>query len=186
MTKPISDYTVDELSKKIEAIKAERERTANALKRYEEELERRKQEVPLGVPLKLKEGIEKGFYLQPALSVSCGNVGVGSQLDVSLGVFHSEESAEKHAEMLLAWRRALVTNAKGEPIDIKVLLPLLKKGWVAYERYYGWVWFKNKPFILRGTDEDATWSNEGSYSIIGGFNIKPSDDWRNSLMECGI
>lgn len=50
MTKPIEDYTTDELSAKIEAIKAERERTANALKRYEEELERRKQEVPLGVP----------------------------------------------------------------------------------------------------------------------------------------
>ena len=42
MTKTIEDYTMDELSAKIEAIKAERERTANALKRYEEELERRK------------------------------------------------------------------------------------------------------------------------------------------------
>ena len=50
MTKPINDYTVDELSAKIQAIKAERERTANALKKYEAELERRKQEVPLGVP----------------------------------------------------------------------------------------------------------------------------------------
>ena len=50
MTKQIEDYTVDELSAKINAIKAERERTANALKRYEEEFERRKQEVPLGVP----------------------------------------------------------------------------------------------------------------------------------------
>ena len=40
--KKIEDYTADELSAKIEAIKAERERTANALKRYEEELERRK------------------------------------------------------------------------------------------------------------------------------------------------
>ena len=50
MTKQINDYTSDELYAKIEAIKAERERTANALKRYEEELERRKQEVPLGVP----------------------------------------------------------------------------------------------------------------------------------------
>ena len=43
MTKQIEDYTVDELSAKINAIKAEREKTANALKRYEEELERRKQ-----------------------------------------------------------------------------------------------------------------------------------------------
>ena len=50
MTKQINDYTVDELSAKIEAIKAEREKTANALKRYEKELERRKQEVPLGLP----------------------------------------------------------------------------------------------------------------------------------------
>ena len=49
MTKPINEYTTDELSAKIDAIKAERERTANALKRYEEELERRKKEVPLGV-----------------------------------------------------------------------------------------------------------------------------------------
>lgn len=46
----INEYTADELSAKIEAIKAEREKTANALKRYEEELEHRKQEVPLGVP----------------------------------------------------------------------------------------------------------------------------------------
>ena len=51
MTKHISEYTVDELSEKIKAIKAEREKTANALKRYEEELERREQEVSLGVPL---------------------------------------------------------------------------------------------------------------------------------------
>lgn len=32
MVKPISDYTMDELSAKIETIKAEREKTANALK----------------------------------------------------------------------------------------------------------------------------------------------------------
>ena len=51
MTKQIKDYTTDELSAKINAIKAERERTANALKKYEEELERRKKEVPLGVPI---------------------------------------------------------------------------------------------------------------------------------------
>lgn len=37
--KKIEEYTADELSKKIEAIKAECEKTANALKKYEEELE---------------------------------------------------------------------------------------------------------------------------------------------------
>ena len=41
--KPIERYTEEELSKKIEAIKAESENMADALKRYEEELERRKQ-----------------------------------------------------------------------------------------------------------------------------------------------
>lgn len=61
MTKPINEYTVDELSKKIQAIKAERERTANALKRYEEELEQRKQEVPLGVPAERKAYAEAYF-----------------------------------------------------------------------------------------------------------------------------
>lgn len=39
MTKPISDYTESELREKIESIKAEREKTAEDLKRYEEELE---------------------------------------------------------------------------------------------------------------------------------------------------
>ena len=38
--KKIEDYTLGELSAKIEAIKSERERTANALKKYEEELDR--------------------------------------------------------------------------------------------------------------------------------------------------
>ena len=57
MTKQIEDYTVDELSAKINAIKAEREKTANALKRYEKELERRKQEVHLGVPCDWKDSL---------------------------------------------------------------------------------------------------------------------------------
>ena len=142
MTKPISDYTVDELSKKIEAIKAERERTANALKRYEEELERKKQEA--------------------------------SQRRLDISSLYED------------WLKSLVDISKGEPIDIKVLLPLLKKGYVAYEKEYGWIWFKNKPFILKETEEDATWTNEGSYSIIGGFNIKPVENWKKSLMECGL
>lgn len=50
MVKNITEYTKEELEEKIMNIKAERERTAEALKKYEEELERRKQEGPLGVP----------------------------------------------------------------------------------------------------------------------------------------
>lgn len=179
--KKIEEYTADELSAKIEAIKAEREKTANALKRYEEELERRKQEVPLGVPAVGK------FCLTYDGRVDKFINNRQEPEDYNFNIFPSEESAQKHADMLFEWRKdGLIANARGEPIDIQVLLPLLKKGWVAYERYYGWIWFKNKPFILRGTEEDATWTNEGSYSIIGGFNLKPADNWETSLMECGL
>lgn len=170
MTKTIEDYTMDELSAKIEAIKAERERTANALKRYEEELERRKQEVPLGVPL-------KGTLNEMPLEVISR---------CFLEWFSSEASADKFADYFYNFVEALQKLAKGEPIDITVLLPLLKKGWVAYEKEYGWIWFKNKPLILRGTEEDATWVNKGSYSIIGGFNLKPAENWEESFQECGL
>lgn len=166
MTKQISDYTVDELSAKINAIKAERERTANALKRYEEELERRKQEVPLGVPL------ESGLF--------------GGILGTYYFGFVSNKEKKVFDGLLKDYVEALQKLAKGEPIDIRALLPLLKKGWVAYEKEYGWIWFKNKPLILRGTEEDATWVNEGSYSIIGGFNLKPAENWEESLQECGL
>ena len=166
MTKPIEDYTADELSAKINAIKVEREKTANALKRYEEELERRKQEVPLGVPLPDKDGA-------PFIGV------------YELG-FSSEKSFYTFSERFQNYVTATRDNAKGEPIDITVLLPLLKKGWVAYEKEYGWIWFKNKPFILRGTEKDKTWSNEGSFGIIGGFKLKPAENWETSLMDCGL
>lgn len=179
MKKTIEELSEQDLKQKIDNIKAERERTANALKRYEEELERRKQEVPLGVPQDGK------FFVHADYCVG-ERFGLFSSDYTKYNCFSSKESAQKHAEMLLDWRKALVANSKGEPIDITVLLPLMKKGWVAYEKEYGWIWFKNKPLILRGTEEDATWVNEGSYSIIGGFNIKPADDWTKSLQECGL
>lgn len=50
MTIDIKTLYESELKQKIENIKAEHEKMADALKRYEEELERRKKEVPLGVP----------------------------------------------------------------------------------------------------------------------------------------
>ncbi len=138
MTKPISDYTVDELSKKIQAIKAEREKTANALKRYEEELERKKREASQG------------------------------RLDIS--------------NLYEDWLKTLVAISKGEQIDIQVLLPLLKKGWVAMDMNGDWYWYSEKP-VLR----DIHWSlKKGDCFKLGCFNIKPADDWRESLMECGL
>ena len=137
MTKPISDYTVDELSKKIEAIKAERERTANALKRYEEELERRKQEVP-----------------QRRLNIS---------------------------NLYEDWLKNLVAISKGKPIDIQVLSPLLKKGYVAMDKCGNWYWYEIKPIH----DSDVWMSGKPAF-YLSAFNIKPVENWEESLQECGI
>ena len=175
MAKQINEYTVDELSNKIEAIKAEREKTANALKRYEEELERRKQEAPLGVPC------DGEFYVDWKGAVQEDREEEASK--VNFNAFNSKESAEKHAEMLLAWRRALVANSKGEPIDIKVLLPLMKKGWVAMDKDGEWFWYECKP-----SKEMIFWdSNEGRFEdMFFPINLKPADNWETSLMECGL
>ena len=174
MAKPINEYTVDELSAKIEAIKAERERTANALKRYEEELERRKQEVPLGVPC-------DGNFCVNFNGTMCNFNDKHSVEETEYNMFNTLESAKKHREMLLAWRKALVANSKGEPIDIKVLLPLLPKGKVFFStNLHLWVWTKEEPkkgkkgWICR-------------YSVpLSPLNIKPAGNWENSLMECGL
>ena len=158
MTKQINDYTVDELSAKINAIKAEREKTANALKRYEEELERRKQEVPLGVPI--GGAISRSFLLW----------------------FQSKESADKFDnEYFTNFIKALQDIANENPIDIKVLLPLLKKGWVAMDKDGAWCWYEKKPKI-----HQDLWINSSSCKILSCFNIKPAENWEESLMECGL
>ena len=171
MTKQIEDYTVDELSAKINAIKAEREKTANALRRYEEELERRKHEIPLGVPCDGK------FYVDWRGAVQEDEEEEASE--VNFNAFNSKESAEKHAEMLLAWRKALVENSKGEPIEIKVLFPLLKKGYVAMDEDKNWYWHPVKP-----KHDSTVWIAEKPGAYLLAFNIKPAENWETSLMEC--
>lgn len=161
--KKIEDYTLDELSAKIEAIKSERERTANALKRYEEELERRKREVPLGVPLDKALANQFRAY--------------------ALG-FASEESACVFDGRIKDYVEALQKLARGEPIDIKALLPLFEKGYVAMYESGVWCWFSGKPklkYDLWDVESVSWWRH-----LNACFNIKPADDWRESLQECGI
>ena len=93
-------------------------------------------------------------------------------------IFESYESAEKHAEMLLDWRKALFANSKGEQIDIKVLLPLLKKGWVAMDKDGSWCWYKEKPQINLDL-----WKSNSFYIFLSCFNIKPAKNWEESLQE---
>lgn len=152
---------------------------------YEKEIERRK-EVPLGVPA------ERRAYKE-AYFVNCTGDVIDQPLDANdsydkkifdmLDVFNSEASAEKHKEMLLDWRKALVANSKGEPIDIQVLLPLLRKGWVAMARNKRWYWYSSKPNIDLFLE---MWKGGPETYHIGGFNIKPAENWEDSLMECGL
>lgn len=162
MTKHISEYTVDELSEKIKAIKAEREKTANALKRYEEELERREQEVSLGVPLE--------------------NLMYGRCWGKYSFCFASDESKRVFEERFNEYLKVLQKLAKGEPIDIQFLLPLLKKGWVAMDKSGNWYWYSEKP----KQDLDEWIRSSGFVERLSPFNMKSAEDWKNSLMECGL
>ena len=168
--KKIEDYTADELSAKIEAIKAERERTANALKRYEEELERRKNKnwLPLNEEISFTTN-------QLTLDTSC------IEIKVREG-FHNKDSFYKYLSALKATRKAWFANSKGEPIGIKVLLPLLKKGWVAMDEDGTWYWYEKKPRISY-----VNWVIEICLCrTMDGFNIKPAENWEESLQECGL
>lgn len=161
MVKLISDYTESELIKKIDSIKAEREKTYNALKRYEEELERRKQEVPMGIPLPDKDGAPfVGVY--------------------ELG-FSSEKSFFTFSKRFQNYVTATRDNTKGEPIDIKALLPLLPKGKVFFStNLHLWVWTKEEP--KKG---QIGWICRYS-TPLSPLNIKPAENWETSLMECGL
>ena len=170
--KKIEDYTADELSAKIEAIKSEREKTADALKKYEEELERRKNKNWL--PL------EDMLYSAKYESVDVLHV----ELKVET-TFNNYSCFYKYRDYLEAINKALVANAKGEPISIQVLLPLLKKGKVLFSPHdKKWKWVDNKTIIC---PENYGWFLQGGKVVtIEGFNIKPADNWEKSVMECGL
>lgn len=178
MSKQINKYTVDKLSDKIKALKME-------LKQYEDELERRKQVVSFGVPF-IPRNKEKYWFITDRGYVS-HLINEDTLIDRDtiefLNSFRSKESAEKHLEMLSDWRKdGLLANAKGEPIDIKVLLPLMKKGWVAMDKCGNWFWYSEKPIL-----ENSCWGmRKGFCRRICGFNLKLAEDWETSLMKCGL
>ena len=60
-------------------------------------------------------------------------------------------------------------------IDIKELIPLMNKGWVAMEKDGTWEWFEEK------TDWYLIGAKRINLSAI--FNIKPAEDWTKSLIR---
>ena len=164
--KTVTDYTEQELEDKIKAIKVLRETAEKISKHCKEELERRKQKAQLGVPLKRTlteapcEAVFKNF----------------------IELFSSEESANKFADYFANFVEALQNIAEGKPIDIKVLLPLLKKGKIAFcPILRAWFWTNETPKLSKGA-----WGIYGDCIWINGFNIKPPENWETSLMECGL
>ena len=175
-----------ELENRLKEAKALAATAKEKISFYEKEIERRK-EVPLGVPAERKAYREAYF-------VNCAGDVIDQPLDANdsydkkifdmLDVFNSEASAEKHKEMLLDWRKALVANAKGEQIDIRVLLPLLQKGYVAMDENKRWYHYKHEP-----TKSNSVWTTteeDGLLCLTNAFNIGPVENWTLSLMECGI
>jgi len=74
-------------------------------------------------------------------------------------------------------------------ITIYDLLPLLKKGWVAYDDS-GWAWFSERPVFVSDEDEDRWYIGvDGGHACNLSaegcpFNIKPFDKaWRDSLIN---
>lgn len=152
-----------QLLERINNLRAECERTADCLKELEAELKRRAEGMPLGIPL---------------TSSATGRV-----LSTYYFYFTSDKSKKVFDERLKEYFEALQKLAKGEPIDIEVLLPLLKKGWVAMDKNDTWHWYKEKPYIEKNY---FCWNTGHQFSFIGGFNIKPAKYWSESLMECGL
>lgn len=180
----VKSISEEELEKRIKEAKTLVETARNKISFYEAELERRKREVPLGVPFIAEKG-ENFWYINPGTGV-CLTTNTWTDthqgLERNLNMFRSQDSVHKHAEMLLVWRKALVANSKGEPIDIRVLLPLMEKGRVAFcPACLSWFWTWEIPEL-----SEECWKTTGEVSWIQGFNIKPAEDWRNSLMECGL
>ena len=172
-----------ELEKRFKDAKTLEETAKKKISFYEEELERRKKEVPLGVPAEGNFCVEFNYTVRDVCNKH-------SFEDSWYNIFNTVESAKKHAEMLYDWRKALVANSKGEQIDIKVLLPLLPKGWVACDSSGEWFVFSCKPFIRHktGSKDEGVWDSERHVGFRGciPFNIKPAENWEDSLMECGL
>lgn len=86
---------------------------------------------------------------------------------------------QAYKDMLIEWKNSLENAYESLPIGVKVLLPLLRKGWIAMDKSGNWYWYEKKPAI-----KDSRWETvESNYHILSAFNLEPAEDWQNSLME---
>lgn len=166
----VKSISEEELEKRIKEAKTLTETANKKFSFYEKELERRKS---LGVPL--------GEVIYSAAYRSEGNL--FAELTMRME-FNSFNSFCKYRNFLKALNEVLAAIAKGEPIDIKVLCPLLSKGNVCCNCSGRWLYSEDKITFAKDID---CWIFSGTYTDLSiAFNIKPALDWRNSLKECGL
>ena len=72
-------------------------------------------------------------------------------------------------------------------INIKDIIPFMRKGWVAMDKNGVWFWFESKPKLKK---RDGIWSND-NYSLWQEVycsvfqDIAPAEDWTKSLISVG-
>ena len=72
-------------------------------------------------------------------------------------------------------------------IDIKELIPFMRKGWVAMDMSGSWWWYSSKPELLKGEDNYGwlcdCWYNPNNNNLSEAFDIAPVEDWEKSLIK---
>lgn len=71
-------------------------------------------------------------------------------------------------------------------INIECLKPLMKPGYVAMDETGFWAWYSAKPTLI---EDVGCWNIdpvEHPWYNLKAFDIKPADDWKTSLQECGL
>lgn len=67
-------------------------------------------------------------------------------------------------------------------IDIKDIIPFMRKGWVAMDENGEWFWYSTKPVV-----DEYCWcfgrSIGNNQELTLAFNISPADDWKKSLIK---
>lgn len=171
--------TQHDIEKKIDSIKKAQQQQQEALKRYEAELENRKKIVPLGIP-------SSGNWCVNIAGVATPSLFNEQDMWKSFNCFPNESSAQRHSEMMVDWRQGLVNAALGNRIDINVIKPFLRHGYVAMDSFCSWIWFSESPqLLLKG----GCWymdNPKAEWYSLDMYKIKPADDWMTSIKEVGL
>lgn len=162
------------------------------LQQLEQEVKQRKQKPYIGAPCPHRLRGKPFYTLSSDLSVECfiddfENREIAETAFNTLNYFDSAESAQKHAELLLLWKRDLINASNGNPIDPRVVAVLFTQGYMVMSRRGTWYYYPSKPVL---DSRDGCWvrasAGDVTIDLSRIFNIKPVENWQESLLECGL